>query len=522
MQSRVLVVMLAEATFDLIMPLAKAGKLPTFSRLMATGGSGTLQSQMPMVTPQMCGTIVTGRSPGQHGLMDFYQRGNDGKFKETDGSALKAPPVWRILSDAGVRCGILNVPFTFPPEKINGFLIAGEDAPGAHPSIAYPREVFEEVTQRFGPYPLKDTFPGGRDKTDYLTLINRDIERQSEIYEYLLKSKPWEFAITFFSHTAMVQHYFWADHLSTDPANIFKGVVESAYVGLDTAIDKLVRAAGEGATVFVISDSGAGPLSSGVNINQYLEQQGFLARTPGYKPPTRATPGAHSTAQVKSTGGTAETLRRTVQKILRGPLKPLYFTINYRLRPLKAWIQSHLSGSSIDWSKTRAYSRGQWGYIYINCKGRDPHGIVAPGADYDAVCAQIAAAFEKLIDPATGEKAASRVWRRDELYHGPMVELAPDIVIDWKNGAYMPNEASRGDSVFAPRFREYMSWPTSGSHRLGGVLIAAGPKVLPGSTLQGARIIDLMPTWLHLMGQKIPGEVEGKVIPAFASEQAAT
>jgi hypothetical protein len=67
-----------------------------------------------------------------------------------------------------------------------------------------------------------------------------------------------------------------------------------------------------------------------------------------------------------------------------------------------------------------------------------------------------------------------------------------------------------------------MSWPTSGSHRLGGVLIAAGPAIKPGSTLQGARIIDLMPTWLHLLGQKIPGEVEGKVIPAFASQHAAT
>ena len=65
---------------------------------------------------------------------------------------------------------------------------------------------------------------------------------------------------------------------------------------------------------------------------------------------------------------------------------------------------------------------------------------------------------------------------------------------------------------FAPRFRQYMSWPTSGSHRLDGILFAAGPDIEPGTRVHGARLIDIMPTWLQLMGLPLPKDLEGRPI----------
>ncbi len=108
-------------------------------------------------------------------------------------------------------------------------MIAGEDAPGVHPSIAHPPEILKEVQQRFGRYHLKDTFPGGRQKSDYLTLIDTDARAQTDAFAHLLKTRSWDFGLVFFSHTAMCQHYFWADMESNDPANPYRGVVESAY-----------------------------------------------------------------------------------------------------------------------------------------------------------------------------------------------------------------------------------------------------------------------------------------------------
>ena len=102
-QPRVLVIALSEATLDLIVPWAKAGRLPTFQRLMNKGSWGPLRSRIPLITPQMWGTIVTGKSPGHHGAYDFWQRGPDGRFRAVTGSDLKAKPIWRILSERGLR-----------------------------------------------------------------------------------------------------------------------------------------------------------------------------------------------------------------------------------------------------------------------------------------------------------------------------------------------------------------------------------------------------------------------------------
>ena len=510
MSRRVLTIVLAEATLDLLTPWAEAGKLPVLAGMMAHGAWGRLRSQMPMVTPQMAGTLVTGRSPGHHGLMDFWQRGPDGAFREANGSSLRAPPVWDLLGEHGLASAILNLPFTYPPPKLNGFMIAGEDAPGAHPTIAYPREIFNEVTRRFGRYRLKDTFPGGRQKSDYLTLIDEDVRAQTDVFAHLLATRNWDFGLVFFSHTAMVQHYFWADMESKDPANPFRDVVFSAYRALDTAVGRLIEAAGNNTNVLVMSDSGAGPLYSGVNLNTLLAQQGFLH----YR-------------EEKNGGGTKAkdvTLTEKIRRTALGRLRKssLYFAANHYLKPLKTWMQAKRDGSGIDWSRTIAHSRGQWGHIYINLKGRDPHGIVDP-ADYHKVCERIAARLTATVDPQRREPPIQKVWRREELYQGPAVGLAPDLIVEWRDGGYMPNDRDRGETeVFAPRFRQYMSWPTSGSHRLDGVLIAAGPDIESGTRVHGARLIDILPTWLQLLGQPLPRELEGKPIYSLLERRMAS
>ena len=508
MSPRVLTIVLAEATLDLLTPWAEAGKLPTLQRLMARGAWGPLRSQIPIVTPQVCGTLVTGRSPGHHGLMDFWQRGADGVFRETHGSMLKTPTIWQLLGERGLSSAVLNLPFTYPPQKLNGFMIAGEDAPGVHASIAYPPSLLGEITARFGRYRLKDTFPGGRQKSDYLALIEEDVRAQTDVFAHLLATRGWHFGLVFFSHAAICQHYFWADMASGDPANPYRGLVESAYRALDTAVRRLLQAAGDDTNLLVISDCGAGPLYAGVNLNTLLAREGFLHH--------HSRPASNVADDITFT----ERLRRGALARLRKT--PWYFRANHHLQPLKAWMQTRRDSSGIDWSRTQAHSRGQWGHIYINLKGRDPHGVVPP-AEYDKVCAQIATRLVATVDPKRGEPPIRKVWRRDELYSGPAVAQAPDLIVDWQDAAYMPNDRDRGErEVFAPRFRQYMSWPTSGAHRLEGLLIAAGPDIAPGLRVQGARVIDMMPTWLALLRQPIPRELEGNAVYSLFEQRKAS
>jgi predicted AlkP superfamily phosphohydrolase/phosphomutase len=498
---RILVIGLAEATLDLILPWAESGLLPTFDRLRREGTFGTMRSDFPMITPQMWSTIFTGVNPGRHGIYDFWQRGHNGAFREVKGSHLKSRSIWQILSENKISCGIVNLPFTYPPENINGFMISGQDAPGAHPSIARPREIYHEITRKFGRYHLKDIFPGGRKKSDYLTLIPEEVQRQTDILEYLLTGQTWDFFFTFHSATAMAQHYFWEDMTSQGNGNAFKNVVLEAYQSIDASLARAMKAAGDDTNVFVISECGAGPLISGVQLNTLLEKEGFLKRKKGKK-------------KSDDSNSSSRSLIARFRKAIQGKLpKNSFFWVNRYLSAWKSWVQSYLSSSDIDWEYTQVFSRGKEGELYINLKGRDPHGIVSPGKDYDALCEKIKERLMSLIDPKTGLNAVERVVRREELYQGPYLEWAPDLMIFWRNGAYMPTENDKEkDSVFVTRWREYMDWPTSGSHRPDGFLFAHGPSIKPGSRIEGTRTWDLLPTWLHLLNQEISDDFEGKIL----------
>ena len=504
---KILVITLGEATLDLAVPWAQAGVLPTFKRLMETGAWGPIKSQIPLITPQMWGSIITGTNPGQHGAFDFWQRGPDGRFREINGSGLKQPAIWRLLSDGGLSCGIVNLPFTYPPQRINGFMIAGQDAPGAHRSVASPPAVYDELVKRFGRYRLKDIFPGGRRKEDYLTLIEEDIRKQTDVLEYLIATKPWDFFMTFYSATAMAQHYFWADMEPDDSSNPFRDVLPGTYRYLDAALDRLMKAAGPDTLVFIISECGAGRLQSGVQINAWLSREGFLAWK---TPPATASDAAVSS---HSRSGLGSVLSDMQKRAKRGLPPSLYFLANRYLGPVKNWIRAYQNQSSIAWEKTQAFSQGKEGDIFINMKGRDPHGIVQPGAEYDVVCSRIIERLQCLVNPESGEPAVERIFRAKELYEGPWLPWAPDLIVDWRNHAYMPTEED-GDrvSVFVPRMREHMDWATTGSHRIDGMLFAAGPGIAPGTQLHGARIIDLMPTWLAALGQPVPADVRGRPI----------
>ena len=127
--------------------------------------------------------------------------------------------------------------------------------------------------------------------------------------------------------------------------------------------------------------------------------------------------------------------------------------------------------------------------------------------------------LSKLIDPVTGKNAVDRVYRAEELYEGPMLEWAPDLIIEWHNTAYVPTESDRdGESIFVPRWREYMNWPTSGSHRIDGILFAKGSGISKAKRIEGARIIDMLPTWLYSFNQRTPADLEGCIIPGLFEE----
>jgi predicted AlkP superfamily phosphohydrolase/phosphomutase len=177
-------------------------------------------------------------------------------------------------------------------------------------------------------------------------------------------------------------------------------------------------------------------------------------------------------------------------------------------------VESYRYFTEIQWERTRAYGFGMYGNIYINLEGREPGGIV-PAADFNGVCQEITEQLLELRDPDTGEKLVDTVYRREDLYHGPRGELAPDLIIFWRDYAYYTATSSGRETGSC--FGEYLKIDSSdfdhvGTHRLNGIFIAAGKTVKKGRVVSNAHIADVAPTVLFSLGAPIQKDMDGTVL----------
>ena len=126
-----------------------------------------------------------------------------------------------------------------------------------------------------------------------------------------------------------------------------------------------------------------------------------------------------------------------------------------------------LSFLDVDWSQSKAYSFGRHlGSIYINVKGREPQGIIEPGAEYEAVRDEIERLAYEFRDPRTGRKLIGEVLRREEIYSGPYVEQAPDLILRPKE----PSDIFFGLADFGHRETVSTVYRYTGMHRDDGML----------------------------------------------------
>jgi predicted AlkP superfamily phosphohydrolase/phosphomutase len=168
-----------------------------------------------------------------------------------------------------------------------------------------------------------------------------------------------------------------------------------------------------------------------------------------------------------------------------------------------------LSLDDVDWSRSRVYSMGNFGQLFINLKGREPQGIVSPGSEYDQLITELTQRLKSLVDPENGKQVIGQIFHSEEIYEGAYADRAPDLMFFTQNMEYKAMGLSDFSSpkVFEPIYG------TTGHHRMNGLLICQGKDVfLEGEQIEESRIQDLAPTILYLMGQPIPKEMDGKVL----------
>jgi predicted AlkP superfamily phosphohydrolase/phosphomutase len=509
---KVLVIGLDGATFELIGPWIEEGKMPTLQRLMKEGASGILTTTLPPISSSAWVSFVTGKNPGKHGLVDFvHPRQDSYQISIVSSQQRASKAIWNLLSDTGREVGIVGMPVTYPPEEVNGFMISDFLTPSASDDYTYPLSLKEELDQAVGGFPLlpDERYRSTKFLDKFIADMVTDVERRLEGALYLLEHKEWDFFFLLFWSSDMLQHETWRlvdqTHPQHDPqaAERHVGLIVDFHQRLDEAVSRLLEKVGPEDLVVIMSDHGFGPVHSFFLVNNWLREIGLL----------------------KLKRSVVTRLKYALFKLGLTPLGAFRLAKALRLGFLRRRFRFQrgsglmkrlfLSFADVDWSRTKAFAVGSFGQIYINVAGKRPQGIVQPGKEYEELREEIATRAQEIHDPRTGDKVVERVYRREEIYVGPLLEKAPDLVLQSRNWEYMAfGHADFGAShVIEPIFG------MSGHHRPDGIVILAGEGIHAGVKLEGANIMDLAPTILYAMGVPIPSDMDGRLLAeAFTPE----
>lgn len=489
-QGRVCLIGLDGATWDLLEPWARAGRLPHLAALMERGAWGTLRSTVPALTLPSWSSLMTGKNPGGHGIFAFW-RLDPGRYEMTglaNASDLRSATLWDLAGRAGKRVGVVNVPPSYPLRPVNGFVVGCMLTPPGQP-LADPPEVAEAL----GPdYVIDLKAPRGlrADPATYrarslgfleaLATLERD---RAESTERLVQRWPVDLLAVVFYAPDRVQHNFW-DQLDDAPPRdaddaAIRAAAQAVYTALDEAIGRVVRAAGPDATVILASDHGFVPRPRrSVRINRWLADHGFLAERPLWA-----------------------WRRKLVRKVLPAGWRDRYDTLDF--------IQLNRPRTQA-WADTIDYGTAA---IWIHTRDRYPFGCVAPEA-YGEVRERVRSGLAALRDER-GDPVFERVERREDLYHGPYVEQAPDLVAVCTPGFGVVNQSLRRDLRERDLFGPFAEAGFTGTHDTAGLYLMAGPPIAARGRQGELPIEAIAPTALHLLGLAVPRSLDGPVATAL-------
>ncbi|MFY9609542.1 MAG: alkaline phosphatase family protein [Blastocatellia bacterium] len=513
MKKKLLVIGLDGASFNVLDPLIEDGHLKNLARLIAGGARADLETTFPPITAVAWSSFMTGKNPGKHGIFEFVRLDHASKRQlAVNASFRQGSAIWDLLSDAGERVVVHNFPCTYPPREVNGLMIADFMTPRGRTDFTYPSSLLSELEERFGPYRLhlSQTYAKGNVEGVLEELFD-ELEYKAKVTEYLMTRYEWDAFFQYFWGTDRIQHELWhiidEAHPRHDPeeARRYRERVYDYFDRVDEIVGRLVELAGKDAIICVASDHGFGPAHKYCSFNIWLLQEGFLKLK------------RDALTRIKRTmfnlGLTPELAFKLIKKLPLGALRPSRGVSN---QPGASNLLSKLflSFNDVDWKRTAAFSKGNYGQIYINLEGREPNGAV-PASEYDSVCEAIVARLNGLKDPATGERWADKVFRREQIYHGPRVSDAPDVAFLPRDMRYL----ALGNADFTSNKFMVDAFGISGCHRMHGVLIANGGAVKSATRASTARIVDVTPTLLYLTGQPLPADMDGQVLTDMISNE---
>ncbi|MBC7287042.1 MAG: alkaline phosphatase family protein [Armatimonadetes bacterium] len=506
MTLRLLIIGIDGADYERTATYISEGTMPTLAELARKGAFLKLQSVIPPVTPAAWTTITTGCNPGKHGLFEF-QRMEPGASGYVLADTRRVPTLFHALNRHGATVGLYNVPWTYPPDPYDGFVIGGMETVSLRPEIAHPPSAFDLLLEHAGPDYEPWPMIAPRFKLDAAKVL-RYIGIRVRLTRALLNRFPVDAYMVVFNMVDFVQHAFIgvARAEATD-GRVIEDPVRWTYAAVDRAVGEILNEFSDPDTVTcVVSDHGMGVADRVVNMEKLFADRGWLVPSGGQVVNAAWRSSLLLWRAVRPL--LPETVRRSLRRLMRSGLSP-----------------SRADGpppAAVDWARTSAAPFGSYGCIRV-CKRGDDSEAGGEDSRCNGLVDEIRSELLSLRFPSDGEPVFEEVLRGPDIFSGPAVADGPDLVAVPTRHRYWMASGRGGISVRGllgqPQVLGSLDPPT-GVHRPSGIMFLSGPGVAPGST-GSARLVDVAPTMLHLLDLPIPDVMDGSPVTAAMDEQAA-
>lgn len=467
------------ATWDLIKPWASQGKLPGFAKLLNKGSTLDLRSTMPPITPVAWPTAMTGASPAQHGFYDFYRLDSSKQLTVNLASELPYPFFWEQLSKQGKKMAICNVPITYPFKPVNGIFISGLMTPGKEAEFISPKSLKSEFLKLFPKFHFAPSIKVSKqDPSSYKQRLKENLDDAKEtvkVAKWLFAKETWDLFVVNFMAVDHVQHFFW--EFMNNSNSPYQQAILQVYQTVDQYLLEVLSKHSQDYQIMVFSDHGAGALEQTVFLNHWLAKKGYLA--------FKNTPLVQLKRLLAKIGFNPESLTYLAGKLglIRHAAKVGMAKRNRFLNRLL------LSYADLNWHKTKAYSFGMYGGIYLTKK------------DHRLAKQIILELKQDFADKLTFIDLSTNIYQTKKL-----PQTLPDIQFLLKDGAIVSTNiyAFSGNKLFTNPITN-----KSGEHRVNGIL-GFYPKIK--LTKDQASLLDITPTILGFYQSQIPDYCQGQAL----------
>jgi predicted AlkP superfamily phosphohydrolase/phosphomutase len=456
MKQRLLIIGLDCIGAEVLSP-SSLSELLCLRGLVERGISGPLESTLPPITVPAWTSMLSGRDPGELGIYGFRNRRSFayGDLVYASSNFVRYRRLWDYVGEAGGQSIVVGVPQTSPPPSIRGCLVAGFEAHRSEGSFTYPDALASELQDVVrGEYQFDVDDFRNVPREDVLQQVYRMTEDRLRVMCYLMKKKPWDFAMLCEIGPDRLHHCFWSDHDPGHPrhnsGSPHRETIRRYYRYLDENLGRLLNEAGAGTTVLIASDHGAKAMHGGICINEVLREAGWLK----------------------------------LKHVPEGP--------------------APLTPDLVDWPRTRAWAEGgYYGRVFLNIKGREPNGTI-PMDQRDDARSQLTALFKSLELPGGPTIYNHSVW--PEKTYRRVRGIAPDLLIffgdlSWRS---LGSIGHRGIWLIGND-----TGPDEANHAQDGMFVLTGPGVRQRG-YRRASILDIAPTALALMGLNALPDLSGR------------